>query len=421
MINRKMNIVLCSILGLVLTTGVMEMPVLADGGVKAVSAYSESNNTLENMNFIVSKDNTIEQNGLKISIDKVVASKHELKATVKVEGQKAFDKTDDHNVRALLTYGDNKENGSSMSDGTTNDKTLEITLGKEVDEGEIPEKGNLRIDLIIPKYKINVGIEADVDFSESFKSTIEKEVEVKVPECNFTVKKIESNIFGTEITYSGQEKEDSKGNGHMLRAYSTPFILKVGDKMYTTMNDGESSIDNVITGTYKAAAATYDKVKGQNNMSIIPLVCTMTDDETEKFYENNYKNIDKKKEDNKETTNNVRYTKNFEFSDGTKGEVYNIERNANSVKVYCKGATEKESLLMASTACIYYKVDKGQEYFDHYFSTEHMSFYKDPKNSLGYIVEFADVNNNKEIELNFDGLISQIDKYKIGDEIQLSK
>jgi hypothetical protein len=425
MISKKINLLLCSILGVALTIGIMNTPVFATDNAQASSSYSTSTNanSTENNTYIVSKDNSIEKNGLKISIDEIVATKHNLKATIKIESQKAFDKNEDNDIKALLTYGDVKENSSGESYGTTDDKTIKITLEKEVDKGDLPEKGDLRIDLVIPKYKINVGMDANVDFSESFKNTIEKDVDIKVPEFNFTIKKIESNVLGTEITYDKQRSTNINDKRDFSIDFHNPFILKVGDRMYQTMFDGShsSSDTNMISGTYKADAATYDKVKNQNSISIIPINCNISSDERSNFYKDNYKN-EKKTESQKETLNNVTYTKNFDFADGTKGEIYNIERNDTSVKVYCKGATEKESLLMAATAEIYYKYDKDQiDYSDDYISTENMSFYKDPKDPLGYVIEFNNVKKDKTMEFSFDELIKLVDKFTFGNEVQLFK
>ena len=424
MINKKVNILLISVLGVALTIGVMDVPALAADNVQASSSYSTNANSTENKNYIVSKYNSIEKNGLKISIDEIAATKHKLKATIKIESQKAFEKNVDNNIRTLLTYGDVKENSSGSSYGTTDDKTIKITLEKEVDNGELPVKGNLRIDMIIPNYKINVGMDVNVDFSESFKNTVEKNVDIKIPEFNLTVKKLESNILGTEITYNKEQINNSKGRIDFSAEHYNPLILKVGDKMYQTMPNGSHSSEenNVISGTYNAEAATYDKIKGQDSISLTPIICNITQDERHKFYEDNYKNLDKKKDEaGKETVNNVRYSKSFDFSDGTKGEIYNIERNDNIVKVYCKGSTEKESLLMASTACLFNKFDENQQDYDDYISNQNMSFYKDPKDSLGYIIEFSNTKKDKAMEFNLDNLIKLADKFTIGNETQLSK
>jgi hypothetical protein len=424
MISKKVNILLSSVLGVALTIGIMSVPALAADNVQASSSYSTNANSIENKNYIVSKDNSIEKNGLKISLDKVVATKHKLKATIKIESQKAFEENTDNNIRTLLTYGDVKEDSSGESCGATDDKTIKIELEKEIDDGELPEKGNLRIDIVIPSYKINVGMDANVDFSEAFKNTIEKNVDVKIPEFNLTVKKLESNILGTEITYSKQKSNDSKERLDFSTEHYNPLILKVGDKMYQSMLGGSHSSkeDNLISGTYNAETVTYDKVKGQNNISLTPIICNITQDERQKFYKDTYKNLDNEKaEASKETMNNVSYSKSFDFSDGTKGEIYNIERNDNSVKVYCKGATEKESLLMASTSLLYYKYDKNNKDYENYISRQNMSFYKDSKDSLGYIIEFSNTKKDKPMEFNFDNLIKLADKFTIGNEAQLSK
>lgn len=50
-----------------------------------------------------------------------------------------------------------------------------------------------------------------------------------------------------------------------------------------------------------------------------------------------------------------------------------------------------------------------------------MSFYKDSKDKLGYVVEFDNVEKDKVVNLNIDNMVKQIDKFEIGDEIQISK
>jgi hypothetical protein len=114
--------------------------------------------------------------------------------------------------------------------------------------------------------------------------------------------------------------------------------------MYKLTSSGRSSNDEGTKGTYESNAATYDRLKDKKDISIIPLDCDITWNEIRKTYKE-----DKGKQDaNKETINNVSYVKSFDFSDGSKGEISNIERNDTSVKVYCKGNSEKASLLMAS-------------------------------------------------------------------------
>lgn len=427
MINKKINRLLSSILGIALTIGIMEMPALAADSVQATSSYSINDNLTENKSYIVNKDNSIEKNGLKISIDKIVATKHKLKATVMVESQKPFEETKGDKTIVQLTYGDNECDNESLSCDYPDEKTLLIKFERNTGDEELPEKGDLRIDVVLPDYKINVGLDAYVDFSESFKNTIENDISEKVSDFGITLNKLESNIMGTRIIYSQPKRDYSEKieNDFFNLPYSA-IILKVGDKMYKTKSTGgyySGSNHGLDFGTYESEVATYEKMKDQKDISIIPVVCNMTWNDVRKIYDENQKNgYNEKREANKETINNVSYIKTFEFSDGSKGEIYNVERNDNSIKVYCKGSSETESLLMASNMFMYYKLGDGKlGYNDIYGSSRNISFYKDSKDALGYVVEFNNVDKDKLVELDFESMIKQIDKYKVGDEIQISK
>lgn len=422
MVNKKISKVLGPVLGVMgfmLAIGVLNIPASADDNVQADSAYTSSTTTAaaatyEYKDYSINVNKSIEQNGLKVTIDKAVATKHRLKVVVKVESKQPFDQEKSDNSIVQVLYGENHYNGESMSYDYSDDKTLLITIEQDVDEGEFPEKGELRLDVVFPRYKVNIGMDAAVDFSESFKIGIEKDISAKISESDCTLNKLESNVLGTTITYSEPEKDHEEGYPDSL------MILKVGDRMYKARHSSSSSSDDrVINGTYEAKAATYDRIKDQKDISLIPIICNVSYDEMDKIYEN----IDFEKEDaNKEKIDNVSYVKNFNFSDGSKGEIYNIERNDNSVKVYCKGSSEKASLLIASNVDMYYQFTEDQVNYRNYDSDSYTSFYKDPNNDLGYIVEFDNVEKDKAINLAvYNRSIQLIDKYKISDEIQVSK
>ena len=187
--------------------------------------------------------------------------------------------------------------------------------------------------------------------------------------------------------------------------------------MYKLRSSGTSSDDKETKGTYESKALVYDKLKDQKDMSLIPLNSNVTWAEIKKIHESNKG----KEAESKVTTADVSYAKYFNFSDGTKGEITNIERNDNSVKIYCKGASEKASLLMASNMMMYYKFEEDTKNYVHYDDEEYMSFYKDPKEAVGYIVEFNNVEKDIALELSVDSNIKLIDRYKVGQEIKLSK
>lgn len=433
MINKKISKILGTIIGIMgfmLTISVLEVPVLAVATAQSNLIYTDSKDSAssaEHKDYSLNINKSAEENGLKITLCKAIATKHKLKVTVKIENKQSFDqsKYDDRIVE--VTYGQNRNHSGGESSYYLDDKTLLITIDKDLDKENFPEKGDLRLDVVFPIYKVNVGIDADVDFSEAFKNTTETDVSAKISELNFTLNKIESNILGTEINYSAPYK-DYSNHDHAHDLVNPSMILKVGNVMYTATPSGSSSSSNdgkndeITIGTYDSRSATYDRVKDKGNMSIIPVISDMSYDDLDKLYEEDVKNSNtKEKNDDKQTINNVTYSKSFKFSDGTTGEIYNVERNDNNLKVYYKGSSEKESLLMASNMSLYYKTeDENSKYFDMNTNNSYMSFYKNSNDSLGYVVEFDNVDKNKAIELSFSYQIKQIDKYKLGTEVQLS-
>ena len=60
-------------------------------------------------------------------------------------------------------------------------------------------------------------------------------------------------------------------------------------------------------------------------------------------------------------------------------------------------------------------------HFGMFEDISNISFYRDSKKSLGYVVEFNNVDKDKAVEVDFENMISQIDKFKIGNEVEISK
>jgi hypothetical protein len=416
MVNKKISKVLGPILGVMgfmLAIGVLEVPASADDSVQASSTYTLSTTSaaVTYKDYSININKSTSQNGLKVTLEKAVATKHKLKVVVKVESNQPFDQNKNDNSIVQVLYGENNFGNRGTSNDYLDDKTLLLTIEQDNDKEEFPQKGDLRLDVVFPNYKVNIGMDASVDFSESFKNIIEKDISAKVSESDFTLNKFESDVLGTTITYSGPPKD------HDDRFVDSSMILKVENKMYKLRSSGSSSDDKETKGTYESKAATYDKLKDQKDISIMPLGCNITWDEIRKTYKDNNGKEDAKKE----TISNVSYVKSFDFSDGSKGEISNIERNDNSVKVYCKGNSEKASLLMACNMNMYYQFVEGKVYYSNYQSDNYMSFYKDPNDALGYVVEFDNVEKDKALELGFEHNIKQIDRYKVGKEIQVSK
>lgn len=410
MINKKICKLLGPILGVMLAVGMFEIPVLADDNIQTTSTYTTTSAAVTYKDYLVNVNKSITQNGLKVTLEKVVATKHKLRAIIKVESDQPFDQSKNDASIIQLLYGENHFNGGGTSYDYIDDKTMLVTVDQDIDDDEFPENGDMRLDVVFPYYKVNIGMNVMVDFSESFANIMDKNISTKVPEFDFTLNKLESDVLGTTINYTEPYKDDD-------RTMDSSLILKVGDKMYKLRSSGSSSDGEETKGEYESEAATYDMLKDQKDISIISLACNITWDELSKINEDSHQIEDT----TKETINNVNYLKSFNFSDGSKGEIYDIERNDNSVKVYCRGNSEKASLLMANGINMYYQFTEDQLDYISYDSDKYMSFYKDPNDTLGYIVEFNNVDKDKALELNFDETIKQIDRYNVGREIQISK
>ena len=424
MINKKLSKTLGPVLGImgfILALGIMETPASAEDKVQTTSAYTNiaANTTsaavtVKDYSININKSET--QNGFKVTVDKALATKKSLKVTLKIESDKPFDKMDYENSIFELTYG-NSTNLGGTSDNITyiDNKTMIVTLESNSYEGEYSEKGEMRVDVVLSKYKVNLGIDIPVDFTECFKYTTEKDISGKIPELNSTLTKFESDVMGTRII-STSPRENTSDRAKSESLFNSSIILKIGDRMYKTRSRNSSSDNNKVrVSNYEATLPTYDMVKNEKNISLIPIICNLTSDDLDKIYS---KDTIKEIVIGKDSLNNINYDKNLDFANGSKGEIYNIERTENTIKVYCKGQSEKEGLLMASNIRLNYHYEKEKD-DTLFYNNNYSCFYKDPKESLGYIVEFNNVEGNKNAELHLNKIIKQVDNYKLSDEIKL--
>ncbi|ACD23228.1 DUF4179 domain-containing protein [Clostridium botulinum] len=427
MLNKKLSKILGPILGVMVfmtSLGVGQVKVLADDKVSETSVTCENTSYDKEEDYSFKINKSVEQNGFKITLDSAIATKNKLKILVKVESKESIDKEKADNLISIVTFGENFRDSSGYWNDYKDDKTFFININEESDEEEFLEKDSLRVDIVIPTYKINIGIDADVDFSKSFKESVKKKMNAKIPEFDFTVNNIESDIMGTTINYSGPWIENRFENDEPSDSPHSCIILQVGDKMYKAKRGGSSaSKENGTNGKFVCESLNYDKFKESEKISIIPLVSYVSYDRLNELCKNEDRSEHYEKINNyKEIKDNVRYLKSFDFYDGSKGEIYNIERNDSTIKIYCKGNTEKAGLLMVTNMFIDYEVDVEKfNYENNYDGRKNMSFYKDPSDELGYVVEFNNVPKDKTMDMNFDFNISKIDKYEIGTEVELSK
>jgi hypothetical protein len=421
MVRRKLSGRLGITIGIsafILGTGIITTPAFADDTILSVDAKT---NVTTSAAVAIEKDYSIninksaEQNGVKVTVDKALATKHKLKVVLKIQSEKSLEKMKHEQTIFELTYGNQKFHGHTNSPFQYIDgNTMLVTLEKDNYENEYPKTGEMRVDVVLSEFKVNIGMDIPVDFSESFNNVIEKDLSGKVPEFDYTLKSLEADAMGTRISYTKPQRNDEI-EGKEDYKFNSKILLKAGDKIYRTESNGTfSGENNVRSGNYEAKTLTYDKIKDEKEVSLIPLICNISWKELSKLHQQD------RNDTNLDTMNNVSYEKSFNFNDGSKGEIYNIERNDNSIKVYCKGESEMKSLLIASNLSLHYEYVKGKN-DNSFYRDENVVCYKDSKEKFGYIVEFNNVEKEKKTELSFEGLIKNIDRYKLMDEIKLIK
>ncbi|MBN7573381.1 hypothetical protein C1H57_05170 [Clostridium sp. 2-1] len=428
MINKKLIKTLGPILGIMtfmLASGITYTSAFADDTIAAMapatatttsaSATYTDNTATPIKDYSIAINKSSEENGIKVTVNSALATKHNLKVTLKIEGITDPKAIEHNNSLFEVSYGDKDYGFSSTSSRQyADDKTMFLTLEKNNYEGEYPESGNLRVDVVLSNYKVNIGMDVPVDFTNSINKVFTKDITGTIPEINYTLKQLDSDSMGTTVSYTRP-----KHSGHNIDDnndfWDSQILLKVDNNFYKLDSRGDSiGDDGTIIGHYSSKLPTYDNIKNGKDISVISMLYKVSMDDSDIISNNSNKNT------TTDSANNLSYEKEFSSSSGLKGTIYNVERNDNSVKVYCKGHSELESLIIASNISLNYNHVKGQKDATIYHYNRFVSFYKDPKDSLGYIVEFDNVDKDKAATLNISYMLKEISMYKMGDEIKLS-
>lgn len=407
------------IMSFMLLTGVFTTSAFADQVSTSSTAITQ--NSTKDYKKIINK--SVEQNGVKVTLLDVVATKHKIKANIKLECSKGLQDEKKNGLFVQGIYNMQESWGGGQGTSNIDDNTLIVEIEDECeDNSEYKSNGDYRLDIVVPYYKVNIGMNIPVDFTSEFAKVKENEVSIYVKDLDVNIKKVESDILGTNIYYT--QKSQNYSNSDFDNEVHDPIVLlKVGDKIYVAnsyggANWGSYNEDNDLEyRTYYSKDATYDKVTTTDAISIIPISNDITYNESNKFYDEKYKDGYEVNEEDYTTEQSVSFVKEFDFSDKSKGEIYKIERDNDIVKLYCKGNSKEKSLLMASTMDIYPKYDENEQYYydEYYYKT----IYKDKNDDNGYVVEFTNVDKDRNMIVGIDDLIQFSDRYKFGEEIKL--
>ncbi|MFL0250983.1 DUF4179 domain-containing protein [Clostridium neuense] len=274
---------------------------------------------------------TYEENGIKITLDNLIGTKHLVKATLKIQYSDKWSES-----KRPLIFFDSGFNGE-MSTGSTGgykdtDKNTTIRVIDLMQDKEFKRKGDFTIKAFSDAFKKTMTWNMKVDFSKNFDAAIEKDVTMsKALEANIKHIEINKNV----VAISSDNWLTSVSNGKS-------YCLKMDNKLYPII--GASIGDEKCTKLTFMENMDYNAVKNSKNISLVEyqnkdVYDKMTKTEMDKLADEQQKELDKLP---KEEKVGVTYTKNVTFKNGNKAEIYKIERKRNKLYVYFKGNDKKQ-------------------------------------------------------------------------------
>lgn len=394
------------IMSLLMCMNVLSAPVYAaENNANVEYSYNQSSMDKE------LKNNVIEQNGTKLTVDKICGSKDKIKVYITVESNQSLKDQDFHNgfsMKVKMDGTDNNHVNTSCKEDGDNKLKYVFKIGGDK---EFSENGIIRIDAVNGYLNFNGSLKIPVDFKEDFQSSYTKDLSGKIKDFNIEINKFISNNIETGVVVSWPECDNRKASlGDFSNFDKSRFIINVDGKIYFADHlNNWSGEGNVMLAA--AEDLTYDEVKNAKDISIMNYYNSMTDEESNEFYEDN------KMEDSilgklpKENTED--FNSSINFDGGSEGKIKAVRDN-DKVKVYCSSESEKNSLTMAVNVFGGYNLDDD---LNNYMSEAHI--YKDLNKDNQYIVELEDTEKDKDFQIGINKMSSKDDKFVLGDEIKV--
>lgn len=118
---------------------------------------------------------TYEENGIKITLDNLVGTKHLVKATLKIKYSDKWNKSKKPLIHFSSGFNGNMDTGSTGGSKDI-DKNTTIRVIDLMKDGDFKSKGNFTIGAFSDAFKKTMTWNMKVDFSKNFSDTIEKDV-----------------------------------------------------------------------------------------------------------------------------------------------------------------------------------------------------------------------------------------------------
>ncbi|MDO5516109.1 MAG: hypothetical protein Q4F66_01060 [Clostridium sp.] len=401
MINRKISRIIGPVAGMMtilIAMGAISMPVYAEDKEQVEYSYNQSVFNKDNLN----REKVIEENGCRLTVKNIAATRNKIKVSMEFESSRDGEDLIGHNNLDLRVSMNNiKHTGGSGSRSFEGNGKVIIEEELRNDDG-YPEKGILRIDVVDGQLDFNKSLKIPVDFTEDFSQSFSKDINSKINGTDINLDKFESNALETSVVVSKQLDNSMHFHKYSYSEFLN-FIVDIdGEIYYTDYPSYSDDRDGREYDHYTVEGLTYEKVKNAENISIIQIENNMSEEEIEEFYNSRDDEINDTFHDDEQS---ISYPEKIKFVDGSEGDV-NISRDGDVLKVFCSSDSDLKSMLMSINIEGAY-IDE-EKYYSH-LDGKHI--YKDLTKKNQYIVEFNDSEKDKMINLNYNPIIYNSDKF----------
>ncbi len=318
-----------------------------------------------------------ESNGYKITIENIIAIPNKLQAVIKVESKEPLKKNPkEDNFNFKVNMDKIKSGSSSSSSGDTyyiDDHNMILNYTESLSGDTYPKQGDLMLNIQklsedFKETELDLSFDAKVDFSSAFKDKYNIDINKSINDKT-KIKSLESNVMGSELTFSGDNIKD------IYDSWGPQYYIEVDGKIYSKTYGDNMDFPEL----------TSDVIKNAKSISVILLD---TKESLEWTGNDDIVKIENGQQDN------IKYPKIIISQNGLKGEFYKIEWQGEKLKFYFK--SEYEPLAIFNGLALASYDNKEEKNFSRYSNSYTISKVDD-----GYVAIFDSVDKKKNIELNY--------------------
>lgn len=417
--NKKAIAVAASVTT-ILTLGVISQPAIAKNIPLINIMYQKAGFSEKYLPITEYVGKSVEQNGIKVTIDNIAGSERAIKISYKVEAENEIFKNPAELIHISGSLNGVRTGGGGSTTAIDNKSYISVQQMWAPDDG-FPATGTLKLEIGSEEYNINTSLEFDVDFKESSKYNFKKDVAMESRRKENKVVEIEATGLGTFLTVNKCKGFEGARNG---------MLLKVDGKLYRSMSSRGDDKKMYLS----FPELVYEDVKNAKNISVIDyndenekkednkpieavwvngeLVSPEIDNEEIERANKIYEEEEARKkivEDElpRETKDNIEYISELTSQDGNKVYISDVKREEGRIKIYVNGDERNDILRVAHSIGVW---DENNQ------NTQRVEFIRE--NGTGYIVE---VNNDidAKVKVYVGDILYYKNDLKFGDEVRL--